>query len=76
MKPYDQAILAGVLVSGERLWNSGERMLSFCDTDEHLQPWDKEGRVKTTLRAAYDNAHLWVCEDFTLSTPARRPGFG
>jgi hypothetical protein len=51
-------------------------MLSFCDTDEHLHPWDKEGRVKTTLLAAYDNAHLWVYEDFTLTTPSRRPRFG
>lgn len=76
LKPYDQAILAGVLVGAERLWNSGERMLSFCDTDEHLQPWDKEGRSKTQLLQAYDKAHVWVYEDFTLTTPARRPGFG
>lgn len=75
LQPYDQAVLAGVLVSAERLWNSGERLLAFCETDAHLQPWDKEGRSKTPLKDAYDKAHVWVYEDFTLKTPSRRPDF-
>jgi hypothetical protein len=75
LKPYDQAILGGVLVNAERLWNSGERLLAFCETDADLQPWDKEGHSKTQLRDAYDKAHVWVYENFTLTVPPRRPGF-
>jgi hypothetical protein len=76
LKPYDQAILAGILVIAERRWNSGERMLSFCVTDADLQPWNRDGGPKIRLVEAYNSAHLWVYEDFTLTTPARRPGFG
>lgn len=75
LKPYDQAILAGILISAERLWNSGQRMISFCETDADLQPWDNEGGPKKPLQAAYDRAHVWVYEDFTLKTPSRRPNF-
>ena len=75
LKPFDQAILAGVLVSVARLWNSGERVLSFCETDSDLQPWDKDGRAKSSLKKAYDQAHVWVYGDFTLTEPERRPGF-
>jgi hypothetical protein len=75
LKPYDQAILAGVLVNAERLWHSGERLLAFCETDADLQPWDKDGHSKIQLREAYDKAHVWVYENFTLTTPPRRPGF-
>jgi len=75
LKPYDQAILAGILITAERLWDSGARTLSFCLTDADLQPWDKYGRSKPQLLQAYDSAHVWVYEDFTLTTPSRRPGF-
>jgi predicted nucleic acid-binding protein len=75
LDPFDQAILAGVLVKAERLWQSGERELSFCERDSDLQPWDKEGRTKPLLRNAYDEAHLWVYGDFTLTRPQRRQGF-
>jgi hypothetical protein len=69
------AVLAGVLVSAERLWNAGERLISFCEADSDLQPWDKEGHSRTALNGAYDKAHVWVYENFTLTTPTRRPGF-
>jgi hypothetical protein len=75
LKPDDHAILAAVLVSAERLWNSGERLLAFCETDSDLRPWDKDGHPKTQLQEAYDKAHVWVYENFTLTTPPRRPGF-
>ena len=75
LKPFDQAILAGVLVSVARLWNAGERALSFCETDSDLQPWDKDGRAKSSLKKAYDQAHVWVYGDFTLTEPQRRLGF-
>ena len=74
-KPFDHAILAAILVSAERLWEQGERGLSFCEADSDLQPWDKDGNVKRSLTTAYDQAHLWVYGDFTLTQPPRREGF-
>jgi hypothetical protein len=37
-KPFDHAILAGVLVRSARLWDAGERGISFCEADADLQP--------------------------------------
>jgi len=75
LKPFDQSILAAVLVSSERLWHAGERGLSFCDTDTDLLPWAKDGTDKPNLRASYNNAHVWVYSDFTLTRPTRRQNF-
>ncbi len=74
-KPFDHAILAGILVTAQRLWESGERGLSFCEADADLQPWGRYGDAKPELRAAYDQAHIWVYGDFTLAQPTRRPDF-
>ena len=75
LKPFDQAILAGILVQASRLWDEGERGLSFCEIDSDLQPWDAYGNPKAPLRGAFDRAHLWVYGDFTLTEPRRREGF-
>jgi hypothetical protein len=75
LKPFDQAILASVLVSARRLWDAGERELSFCEGDADLQPWVRGGGSKQALQAAYDDAHVWVYRDFTLTQPARRVDF-
>ncbi len=74
-KPFDHAILASVLVRASRLWDAGERSISFCETDKDLQPWDKHGNAKPPLREAFDQAHVWVYGDFTLTEPQRRQGF-
>jgi hypothetical protein len=70
-KPFDHAILAGVLVGSSRLWASGERGISFCEADADLQPWDKIGNAKPLLATAYNEAHVWVYVDFTLAQPPR-----
>ncbi len=74
-KPFDHAVLAGVLVRAARLWDDGQRVISFCEADADLQPWDKQGNAKPALRDAYDQAHVWVYGDFTLTQPQRREGF-
>lgn len=74
-KPFDHAILASILVRASRLWDAGERTISFCETDGDLQPWDKYGNAKPPLRDAFDQAHVWVYGDFTLSQPERRQSF-
>jgi hypothetical protein len=51
-KPFDHAILGGILVTAQRLWESGERGLSFCEADADLQPWGRYGDAKPELRAA------------------------
>ncbi|HEX4595168.1 MAG TPA: hypothetical protein VH157_12875 [Bryobacteraceae bacterium] len=74
-KPFDHAVLAGILINAQRLWESGERGLSFCEADADLQPWGRYGDDKPELRAAYDQAHVWVYGDFTLTQPMRPPDF-
>ena len=75
LKPFDQAILASVLIGAERLWALGERALSFCEIDSDLQPWDRNGRAKPLLEDLYDQAHVWVYGDFTLTEPQRPSDF-
>lgn len=74
-KPFDHAILAGILVSSARLWNQGERGISFAELDSDLQPWGPRGVPKAHLRSLYDHAHIWVYGDFTLQFPPRRADF-
>lgn len=74
-KPFDHAILAGILVSSSRLWNRGERGISFAELDSDLQPWGPKGVPKDDLRKLYDDAHVWVYGDFTLQFPPRVSGF-
>jgi hypothetical protein len=71
LKPFDQAILAAVLVRAEELRANGELDLCFCETDADLQPWDKRGEAKHPLVDLYDEAHVWVYGDFDLSVPER-----
>jgi len=74
-KPFDHAILAGVLVSSSRLWKLGERGISFAESDSDLQPWGQKGVPKDDLRKLYDDAHVWVYGDFTLQFPPRSADF-
>ncbi|HEV8062714.1 MAG TPA: hypothetical protein VGP68_22730 [Gemmataceae bacterium] len=74
-KPFDHAILAGVLVSSYKLWDQGERGISFAEVDSDLQPWGRKGTPKDDLRKLYDDAHVWVYGDFTLQFPPRRADF-
>ena len=74
LKPFDQAILAAVLVRGEALRAEGADEVSFCELDSDLQPWDKNGRNKEPLSGLYDSAGIWVYGDFAMANPPRRTG--
>jgi hypothetical protein len=74
-KPFDHAILAGILVCSSRLWNRGGRGTSFAEIDSDLQPWGAKGAPKDDLRKLYDDAHVWVYGDFTLRFPPRHADF-
>ena len=71
LNPFDQAILAAVLVRAEELWEAGERDLCFCEIDSDLQPWDKRGDPKRPLKALYDAARVWVYGDFEFRDQER-----
>jgi len=75
LKPFDQSILAAVLVRAQELWNAGERDLSFCEQDQDLQPWDRRDQIRPPLAELYEDARVWVYEDFTLTKPERPPGW-
>jgi hypothetical protein len=69
LKPFDNSILAAVLVRADDLRNKGNTDLAFCELDGDLQPWDKNGNTKPVLTRLYDDARVWVYGDFTLTTP-------
>jgi hypothetical protein len=71
LKPFDQAILAAVLVRAEELGVVGETDLCFCETDADLQPWDTNDAPKQPLTGLYDAASIWVYEDFDMKAPER-----
>ncbi|WP_437709674.1 hypothetical protein WMF45_34545 [Sorangium sp. So ce448] len=71
VKPFDQAILAAVLVRAEMLRAAGATDLSFCELDGDLQPWGKNGSSKPALTKLYDAAGIWVYGDFDLAAPVR-----
>jgi hypothetical protein len=72
LKPFDQAILAAVLVRGEALRAEGAEEVSFCELDSDLQPCDRNGRSKEPLTSLYDSAGIWVYGDFDMANPPRR----
>jgi hypothetical protein len=69
LKPFDNSILAAILVRANELKNEGAGDLAFCELDGDLQPWDKNGNTKPVLTRLYDDARVWVYGDFTLTTP-------
>jgi hypothetical protein len=75
LKPFDLAILAAVLVRAQELGAEERSDFAFCELDSDLQPWGKDGRDKPALKRLYDNAHIWVYGDFTMTTPEPYPGW-
>ena len=73
LKPYDQAILACVIVRDQELLQAGEIELVFCELDSDLQPWDRNGDRKDKLADLYDRANVWVYGDYLLESPPMRP---
>jgi hypothetical protein len=69
LKPFDNSVLAAILVRAHELLKEGENDLAFCELDSDLQPWDKNGNIKPVLTRLYDNARVWVYGDFTMTTP-------
>jgi hypothetical protein len=73
LKPYDQAVLAAILVRADELLKNGERELVFCELDSDLQPWDRSRRLKPKLTELYNQANVWVYGDYLLQGPEIMP---
>ena len=71
LQPFDQCVLAAVLVRARELWDAGERELCFCELDKDLQPWDRPRNRKPLLADLYDQARAWVYGNFELTLPVR-----
>ena len=69
LQPFDQAILASILVKAESLKKTGIEGFAFCEADSDLQPWDRLGDSKESLTSFYDQAAIWVYGDFLLEKP-------
>jgi hypothetical protein len=75
LKPFDNAILAAILVRAKDLAKEGRMDMAFCELDGDLQPWGKHGVNKPVLKRLYDDAHVWVYGDFTMTTPEPPPNW-
>jgi hypothetical protein len=75
LKPFDNSILAAILVRANELAQRGVLNMAFCELDGDLQPWDRHGRAHPILTKLYDDAHVWVYSDFTMTTPEPPKGW-
>jgi hypothetical protein len=65
LKPFDQAILAGVLVRAASLREHGA--IVFCELDNDLQPWTRKQQPKPWLEAEYAPLGIIVQGNFDVS---------
>jgi hypothetical protein len=68
LKPFDEAILAAILVKArtlrERHASDKDFDLAFCTRDGDLQPWNREGHPREPLFSLYEREGVWVYGDF------------
>jgi predicted nucleic acid-binding protein len=75
LDPFDQAILAAILVKARQISGTESADVAFCERDSDLQPWGKRGPRKEALAKLYDDAGVWVYEDFLLLSPEKPMGW-
>lgn len=64
LQPFDQSILAAILVRAEELWAGGAREILFCELDSDLQYW--AGTPKKGLQQLYAGANIIVKGTFDI----------
>jgi hypothetical protein len=70
--PFDECILAAVLGRGETIRDEEPGAeIAFCELDQDLQPWTKDGQRKSGLCDLYNERGIWVYGDFNLENPIR-----
>lgn len=74
LKPFDEAILAAILVKARTLRehhaSDTDFDLAFCTRDGDLQPWTGEGHPREPLFSLYEREGVWVYGDFAAVTRA------
>jgi hypothetical protein len=65
LKPFDEAILAAILVKAGDLTVQGQPKW-FCDLDGDLVPFDRKGNPRKELVALYTAAGVTVRQDFRV----------
>lgn len=73
LKPFDEAILAAVLVRTNELRADGVATVHFCDLDGDLVPIDRKGNDRKELVALYAAAGIVVRQDFQVPAQELRP---
>lgn len=68
LKPFDEAILAAVLVKARALRDQHaaetDFSIAFCTLDGDLKPWARDGTRREPLASLYDQEMLTVYPDF------------
>ena len=65
LQPFDLVVLAAVLGRAAELRDAGVKGIIFCEVDEDLLPWRRDGTDKPALRALYDDHAITVEASFT-----------
>jgi hypothetical protein len=66
LKPFDEAILAAILIKAGDVRAGGATNLFFCDLDGDLVPIDRKGNQRKELVALYTSAGIVVRQDFQV----------
>ncbi|MCE7891535.1 MAG: hypothetical protein DYH12_17865 [Sorangiineae bacterium PRO1] len=66
LQPFDESILAAVLVKAERLRAKGATDVRFCCLDQDLRPWTRKGEPKLGLQDLYAQSRVQFVDDLTL----------
>ncbi len=65
-KPFDESILAAVLVKAGELRSEGMTDIRFCCLDEDLRPWTRKGEPKPGMAALYHEAGVTFVNDLSV----------
>jgi len=66
LKPFDEAILAAVLVKTNDVTAAGAAEVFFCNLDGDLVPFDRKGNPRKELVTLYDAAGIKARQDFLV----------
>jgi predicted nucleic acid-binding protein len=66
LKPFDEAILAAILVKAGDLTKLGATELFFCELDGDLLPFDRTGQPRKVLADLYRQSGIAVRRDFEV----------
>lgn len=66
LRPFDESVLAAVLVRAESIRAAGRSDIRFCTLDTDLWPHSRRGEVRPGLQRLYDDAGIRVQTGFDI----------